>query len=75
MEPPYISSLSAFYFDDFEGLEHKVEFEKYILMEARVMKTMTIKVSNEWSKERILEKLLTLPRDSTTCLFTVECGI
>ena len=58
----------------FEGLESEVEFLKYILRHARVLKTITIQVSGKELKGNVLEKLSMFPRCST-CLLTVEWGI
>ncbi|KAL4619107.1 hypothetical protein ACB092_06G056000, partial [Castanea dentata] len=76
-EPPhdagYLSShLTTFYFEGFEGLEHEVDFVKYILKEARVLKKIKINVTDRQSKESVLEKLSRFPRHSTTCLLIVE---
>ena len=80
MEPPdgsgYLSSrLTAFNFNGYEELEHEVQFIKYILKEAIVLNSITIKVSAQHSKESVLKKLSMFPRLSTTCLLTVEIGI
>ncbi|KAL4619603.1 hypothetical protein ACB092_06G091600 [Castanea dentata] len=71
-EPEYLSSLTSFYYRGFKGLNDEVEFVKYILKEARVLKTATIQVYKGESKESVLEKLLMFPRRSTTCLLRVE---
>ena len=80
MEPPdgsgcLSSLLTTFNFNGFEELEHVVEFIKYILKEAIVFNTITIKVSALHSKESVLNKLSMFPRHSITCLLTVEIGI
>ncbi|KAL4619110.1 hypothetical protein ACB092_06G056300 [Castanea dentata] len=80
MEPPdgsgYLSSrLTTINFKGYEELEHEVEFINYILKEAIVLNTITIKVSAQRSKESVLKKLSMFPRHSTTCLLTVEIGI
>ena len=49
-----------------------MEFVKYVLKEARVLKTATIEVSCGRSKESVIEKLSMFPRCSTTCLLRVE---
>jgi len=77
MEPPddpgYLSSnLTSFNFRGFKGLKLEVEFVKYILKEARILKTMTINVSSGELKESVVEKLSKVPRLSRTCLVTVE---
>ena len=79
MEPPdgpccLSSHLTTFNFNGFEELEHEVEFIKYILKEARVLNRVTIKVSDLHSKESVLKKLSIFPRQSSTCLLTVELG-
>nr|POF09899.1 putative fbd-associated f-box protein [Quercus suber] len=62
-DPGYLSShLTTFYF---EGLEHELEFVKYILKEARVLKKIKINVTDRQSKESVLEKLTGFPRHST----------
>lgn len=73
-DPGYLSSrLTTFKFNGFEGFEHEMEFVKYIINEARSLKTMTINVSDKQLKESILEELLMFSRiNSTTCLLTVE---
>ncbi|XP_050248783.1 uncharacterized protein LOC126696038 [Quercus robur] len=54
----YLSShLTSFYYGGFEGLKDEEEFVKYILKEARVLKTATIQVYRGKSKENVLEKL------------------
>uniref|UniRef100_A0A7N2MA78 F-box domain-containing protein n=1 Tax=Quercus lobata TaxID=97700 RepID=A0A7N2MA78_QUELO len=80
MEPPdgsgcLSSRLTTFNFNGYEELEHEVEFIKYILKEAIVLNTITIKISALHSKESVLKKLSMFPRHSTTCLLTVEIGI
>ncbi|XP_030931996.1 putative F-box/FBD/LRR-repeat protein At4g26350 [Quercus lobata] len=77
MEPPdgsgcLSSRLTTFNFNGYEELEHEVEFIKYILKEAIVLNTITIKISALHSKESVLKKLSMFPRHSTTCLLTVE---
>ena len=77
MEPPdgsgcLSSRLTTFNFNGFEELEHEVEFIKYILKEAIVLNTITIKVSALHSKESVLNKLSMFPRHSITCLLTVK---
>ena len=79
MEPPdgpgcLSSHLTTFNFNGFEELEHEVKFIKYILKEARVLNRATIKVSDLHSKESVLKKLSIFPRQSSTCLLTVELG-
>ena len=69
------SHLTSFYYGGFEGLKDEEEFVKYILKEARVLKTATIQVYRGKSKENVLEKLSMFPRRSTTCLLRVEWGI
>ena len=72
----YLSSrLKTFNFNGYEELEHEVQFIKYILKEAIVLNSITIKVSAQHSKESVLKKLSMFPRLSTTCLLTVEIGI
>uniref|UniRef100_A0A7N2MBA0 FBD domain-containing protein n=1 Tax=Quercus lobata TaxID=97700 RepID=A0A7N2MBA0_QUELO len=66
------SHLTSFYYGGFEGLKDEEEFVKYILKEARVLKTATIQVYREKSKENVIEKLSMFPRRSTTCLLRVE---
>ncbi|XP_075668898.1 F-box/LRR-repeat protein At3g26922-like isoform X2 [Castanea sativa] len=69
----YLSShLTSFYYGGFEDLKDEEEFVKYILKEARVLKTATIQVYRGKSKENVLEKLSMFPRRSTTCLLRVE---
>ena len=70
--PDNLSSLTTFYFRRFWGEKDEVEFVKYVLKEARVLKTATFQVSSGESKESVLEKLSTFPRCSTTCLLRVE---
>ena len=70
--PDNLSSLTSFYFRDFFGDKDQVELVKYVLKEARVLKTATIEVSREELKESVLEKLSMFPRCSTTCLLRVE---
>ena len=65
------SDLTSFNYGGFEGLKDE-EFVKYILKEARVLKTATIQVYRGKSKENVLEKLSMFPRRSTTCLLRVE---
>ncbi|XP_030930610.1 F-box/LRR-repeat protein At3g26922-like [Quercus lobata] len=77
MEPPdgsgcLSSRLTTFNFNGFEELGHEAEFIKYILKEAIILNTITIKVSALHSKESVLKKLSMFPRHSTTCLLTVE---
>ncbi|KAL0000852.1 hypothetical protein SO802_014633 [Lithocarpus litseifolius] len=79
MEPPdgpgcLSLHLTTFNFNGFEELEHEVEFIKYILKEARALNRVTIKVSDLHSKESVLKKLSIFPRQSSTCLLTVELG-
>ena len=79
MEPPngpgcLSSHLTTFNFNGFEELEHEVIFIKYILKEARVLNTVTIRVSDLHSKESVLKKLSIFPRHSSTCILTVEIG-
>lgn len=73
-DPGYLSSrLTTFKFNGFEGFEHEMKFVKYIMNEARSLKTITINVSDKQLKESILEELLMFSRiNSTTCLLTVE---
>ena len=71
-DPDNLSSLTSFYFRDFFGLNGEVELVKYVLKEARVLKTATFEVSSGESKEGVLEKLSMFPRCSTTCLLRVE---
>ena len=73
-DPGYLSSrLTTFKFNGFEGLEHEMEFVKYIINEARSLKTVTINVFDKQSKGSILEELSMFSRiNSTTCLLTVE---
>lgn len=53
-----------------------MEFVKYIMNEARSLKTITINVSDKQLKGSILEELLMFSRiNSTTCLLTVEWGM
>ena len=75
-EPQYdrdylLSDFTSFNYGGFEGLKDE-EFVKYILKEARVLKTATIQVYRGKSKENVLEKLSMFPRRSTTCLLRVE---
>ena len=53
-------------------MKDEEEFVKYILKEARVLKTATIQVYRGKSKENVLKKLSMFPRRSTTCLLRVE---
>ena len=75
-EPQYdhanLSSLTSFYYRGFKGLNDEVELVKYILKEARVLKTATFQVSSGESKESVLDKLSMFPRCSTICLLRVE---
>ena len=72
-DPGYLSSrLTTFKFNGFEGLEHEMEFVKYIINEARSLKTITINVSDKRLKESIIEELLMFSRINPTCLLTVE---
>ena len=73
-DPGYLSSrLTTFKFNGFEGLEHEMEFVKYIINEARSLKAIIINVSDKQLKESILEELLMFSRiNSATCLLTVE---
>jgi hypothetical protein len=66
-----LSHLKSLCYRGFEGLESEVEFLKYILKHARVLKTVTIQVSGKELKGNVLEKLSMFPRCST-CLLTVE---
>ena len=69
----YLSShLTSFYYGGFQGLKDEEEFVKYILKEARVLKTATISVCDTALKESVIEELSKFPRSSTTCLLTVE---
>lgn len=53
-----------------------MEFVKYIINEARSLKTVTINVFDKQSKGSILEELSMFSRiNSTTCLLTVEWGM
>ncbi|XP_030928363.1 putative FBD-associated F-box protein At3g50710 [Quercus lobata] len=71
-DPANLSSLTSFYYRGFKGLNDEVELVKYVLKEARVLKTATFQVSSGESKESVLEKLSMFPRCSTTCLLRVE---
>ncbi|XP_050247516.1 putative FBD-associated F-box protein At3g50710 [Quercus robur] len=71
-DPANLSSLTSFYYRGFKGLKDEVELVKYVLKEARVLKTATFQVSSGESKESVLEKLSMFPRCSTTCLLRVE---
>ena len=70
----YLSSrLTTFNFNGYEELEHEVEFIKYILKEAIVLNSITIKVSAQFyppkkkkvsaqhSMESVLKKLSMFP--------------
>ncbi|KAK4576678.1 hypothetical protein RGQ29_027286 [Quercus rubra] len=71
-DPANLSSLTSFYYRGFKGLNDEVELVKYVLKEARVLKTATFQVSSGESKESVLDKLSMFPRCSTTCLLRVE---
>ena len=71
-DPANLSSLTSFYYRGFKGLNDEVELVKYVLREARVLKTATFQVSSGESKESVLDKLSMFPRCSTTCLLRVE---
>ncbi|KAJ7950450.1 FBD-associated F-box protein [Quillaja saponaria] len=61
------SHLRRLDFRGFEGKEYELEFARYILKNARVLKTMTIccdRVSKPKAKLHILQKLTALPRGS-----------
>ena len=64
--------LTAFSFDGYEELEDEVEFVKYVLNEARLLNTMTIKIEAKHLKRSVLQRLSVFPRQSTTCLINVE---
>ena len=71
--PGYVSSqLTTFRFNQYKGSKYEVEFVKYILKEARVLKTATISVCDTALKESVIEEVSTFPRSSKTCLLTVE---
>ena len=64
-----------FNFNRFEDLKHEVELVKYILKEARLQNRITIKVSAINMKESVFQKLSMFPRQSKTCLPTVDRGL
>ncbi|XP_075665777.1 F-box/LRR-repeat protein At3g26922-like [Castanea sativa] len=72
-DPLFLSShLTTFYLREVKGLEHEMEFVKYILKEAGVLKSAKIRVGNIKLKEIVREKLSKIPRRSMTCLLTVK---
>lgn len=73
--PNNLSSLTSFYVRDLFGVNGEMEFVKYVLKEARVLKTGTFQVSSGKSKEGVLEKLSMFPRRLTTCLLRVEVEV
>nr|POF21626.1 hypothetical protein CFP56_24751 [Quercus suber] len=73
IDPLFLSShLTNFYLREVKGLEHEMEFVKYILKEAGVLKSAKIRVGNIKLKEIVREKLSKIPRRSMTCLLTVK---
>ncbi|XP_075671346.1 F-box/FBD/LRR-repeat protein At3g52680-like [Castanea sativa] len=77
-EPPddpnnLTSCLTSFYYKGI-GFEHELEFVKYILKEARVLRKATIHVRGHDRKLKgsIVKKISTFPRCSMTCLLTVN---
>ncbi|KAK7834756.1 fbd-associated f-box protein [Quercus suber] len=72
IDPLFLSShLTNFYLREVKGLEHEMEFVKYILKEAGVLKSAKIRVGNIKLKEIVREKLSKIPRRSMTCLLTM----
>ena len=72
-DPNFLSShLTTFYYSEFRGLKDEVEFIKYILKEARVLKTTSIRVRNIKLKKGVLQKLSMIRRRSMTSLLTFE---
>ncbi|XP_065617687.1 F-box/LRR-repeat protein At3g26922 isoform X2 [Quercus suber] len=67
------SCLTSFCYKGF-GFEHELEFVKYILKEARVLKKATIHVRGHDRKLKgsIVKKISRFPRCSMTCLLTVN---
>ena len=51
-----------------------MEFLKYVLKEARGLKTTTISAGNIKLKESVLKELSMIPRRSITCLLKVNEG-
>ena len=70
-----LSRLKTFNFNRFEDLKREVELVKYILKEARLQNRITIKVSAINMKESVFQKLSMFPRQSKTCLPTVDGGL
>ncbi|XP_023919334.2 F-box/FBD/LRR-repeat protein At3g52680 [Quercus suber] len=75
-EPPddpnnLTSCLTSFWYKGF-GFKHELEFVKYILKEARVLKEATIHVRDGKLKGSIVKKISRFPRCSMTCLLTVN---
>ena len=68
----YHHSFPTFYFRDIDGSEYEMEFLKYILKEARGLKTTTISAGNIKLKESVLKELSMIPRRSMTCLLKVN---
>ncbi|KAL0000856.1 hypothetical protein SO802_014637 [Lithocarpus litseifolius] len=66
-----LSLLTDFSFDGYEELEDEVEFVKYVLNEARLLNTMTIKIEAKHLKRSVLQRLSMFPRQST-CQINVE---
>lgn len=72
-DPHYLPlHLRSLYYFIFQGLEHEIEFVKYILKEARVLETAELILQDKKLKESVLKKLLMFPRCSQTCLLAVE---
>ena len=77
-EPPndpnsLLSHLTTFYFRGYKGLKHEVDFVKFILKEARVLKAMRIEVHHHSKlKKSVFEELSIFPRRSSTCLLSVK---
>ncbi|XP_030928755.1 F-box protein At4g22280-like [Quercus lobata] len=65
------SCLTSFWYKGF-GFKHELEFVKYILKEARVLKKATIHVRDGKLKGSIVKKISRFPRCSMTCLLTVN---
>ena len=54
--------LTTFSFDGYEDLEDEVEFVKYVLNEARLLNTMTIKIEAKHLKRSVLQRLSMFPK-------------
>ena len=75
-EPPddpnnLTSCLTSFWYKGL-GFKHELEFVKYILKEARVLKKATIHVRDGKLKGSIVKKISRFPRCSMTCLLIVN---